>query len=162
MASHSYRICVSDSSSSRQRSQVGSSVNSNLKRYPFRLQCPVNSPTTHLNWSLFNVNRPFILLAEEPGISPFACQSPVTDLQIPNVFCDFCSPSPWPLSCQLQLICLKPVQVLWMMFRSRSCPTDVPFHYQQCPHDVAPISVELCYAWPVVWGIDGSPRPVLK
>jgi hypothetical protein len=32
---------------------------------------------------------------------------------------------------------------------------------QQYNHDLAPISVELCYVWPVVWGIDGSPRPVL-
>jgi hypothetical protein len=50
-----------------------SSVNPILKRCPFRWQCPVSSPTTQLNWSLFNFNRSFVLLAEGPDISPFAC-----------------------------------------------------------------------------------------
>jgi hypothetical protein len=66
MASQSHRICVADSSSSRHLSQVRSSVYPNLKRCPFRWQCPVNSPTTHLNWSLFNFNRSFGLLVEGP------------------------------------------------------------------------------------------------
>jgi hypothetical protein len=60
---------------------MGLSVNPNLKRCPFRWQCPVSSPTTHLNWSLFNFNRSFVLLAEGPGISPFAFLSPIMDSQ---------------------------------------------------------------------------------
>jgi hypothetical protein len=81
MASQSHKISVVDSSSSRHLSQVGSSGNPILKRCPFTWQCPVSSPTTHLNWSLFNFNKCFVLLAEGPGISPFACSSPVTDSQ---------------------------------------------------------------------------------
>jgi hypothetical protein len=77
MASQSHRMCVADSSSFRHLSQVGSSVNP--KRCPFRWQCPVNSPTIHLNWSLFNFNRSFVLLADGPDASPFACLSPVLD-----------------------------------------------------------------------------------
>jgi hypothetical protein len=61
--------CVADSSSYRHFSQMGSSVNPNLERCPFRWQCPVNSPTIHLNWSLFNFNGSFVLLAEDPDIS---------------------------------------------------------------------------------------------
>jgi hypothetical protein len=72
---------VADSSSSRHVSQVGSSVNPSLKRCPFRWQCPVSSPTTHLNWSLFSFNRSFVLLAEGPDISPFAYLSPVMNSQ---------------------------------------------------------------------------------
>jgi hypothetical protein len=68
---------VADSSSSRHISQVGLSVNPIFKRCPFRWQCPVSSPTTHLNWSLFNFNRSFVLLAEGQDISPFASLSPV-------------------------------------------------------------------------------------
>jgi hypothetical protein len=60
---------------------MGSSVNPNLKRCPFRWQCPVSSPTTHLSWSLFNFNRSLILLAEGPDMSPLACLSPITDSQ---------------------------------------------------------------------------------
>jgi hypothetical protein len=41
-------------------SQVGSSVNLSLKRRPLKWQCPVNSPITHLNWSLFSFNRSFV------------------------------------------------------------------------------------------------------
>jgi hypothetical protein len=81
MASQSHKICVADSSSSRHLSQVGSSVNPILKRCPFRWQCPVSSPTTHLNWSLFNFNRSFVFLAEGPDISSFSCLSPVVDSQ---------------------------------------------------------------------------------
>jgi hypothetical protein len=77
IASQSHRTCVADLSSSRHLSQVGSSVNPNLKSCPFRWQYPVNSPTIHLNWSLFNFNRSFVLLTEGPDISPFACLSPV-------------------------------------------------------------------------------------
>jgi hypothetical protein len=80
-ASQSHRVCVADSSSSRHLSQMGSSVNPNLKRCAFRWECPVSSPMTHLNWSLFSFNRSFVLLAEGPCISPFACASPVTDSQ---------------------------------------------------------------------------------
>jgi hypothetical protein len=47
------------------------------------------------------------------------------------------------------------VQILFL-------PVDLPFHYQQYPHDLAPILVELCYVWLVVWRIDGSPIPVLR
>jgi hypothetical protein len=72
MASQSHRMHVADSSFSRHSSEVGSFVNPSLKRCPFRCQCPVNSPTTHLNWSLFNFNRSFVLLAEGPRINPFA------------------------------------------------------------------------------------------
>jgi hypothetical protein len=74
MASQSHRIWVADLSSSRHLSQVGSSVNPSLKRCPFKWQCPVKSPTTHLNWSRFNFNRSFVLLAEGPSISHFACR----------------------------------------------------------------------------------------
>jgi hypothetical protein len=81
--SQSHRTYVADSSFSRHLSQVGSSVNPNLKRCPFRRQCPVNSPTIHLNWSLFNFNRSFVLLAEGPDMSPFACSSPVVDSHEP-------------------------------------------------------------------------------
>jgi hypothetical protein len=59
MASQSHRICVADSASCRQLSQVGSFVNPSLKRCPFRWQCLVSSPTTHLSWSLFSFNRSF-------------------------------------------------------------------------------------------------------
>jgi hypothetical protein len=59
---------VADSSSCRHLSQVGSSINPSLKRCPFRWQFPVSNPATHLNWSLFNLNRSFVLLAEGPDI----------------------------------------------------------------------------------------------
>jgi hypothetical protein len=75
-----------DSSSFRHLSQRGSSVNSNLKRCPFRWQCPVSSPTAQLNWSLFSFNRSFVLLAEGICISPFACVSPVTESQYASWF----------------------------------------------------------------------------
>jgi hypothetical protein len=81
MASHSHKIYVAESSSYRHLSQVGSSVSPILKRCPFRWQCPVSSPTIHLNWSLFNFNRSFVLLAEGPDISPFASLSPVVNSQ---------------------------------------------------------------------------------
>jgi hypothetical protein len=80
-ASQSHRICVADSSYSRHLSRMGSSVNPNLKRCLFRWQCPVSSPTTHLNCSLLSLNRFFVLLAEGPCISPFVCLSPVKDSQ---------------------------------------------------------------------------------
>jgi hypothetical protein len=79
IASQSHRICVADSSSSRHLSQMWSSTNPNLKRCPFRWQCPVNSPTIHFNWSLFDFRRSFVLLAEDPDMSPFACLSPIVD-----------------------------------------------------------------------------------
>jgi hypothetical protein len=79
IASQSHRTCVADSSSSRHLSQVRSSVNPKFERCPFRWQCPVNSPTTHLNWYLFNFNRFFVLLADGLDMSPFACLSPVMD-----------------------------------------------------------------------------------
>jgi hypothetical protein len=60
-------MCILDSSSSRHLSQMGSAVKPNLKRCLFRWQCPVSSPTTHLNWSLFSLNRSFVLLAEGPS-----------------------------------------------------------------------------------------------
>jgi hypothetical protein len=41
-------------------------------------------------------------------------------------------------------------------------PADLPLHYQQYPHDLAPISVELCYVWPILWGIGGIPRQILR
>jgi hypothetical protein len=72
----------------RHRTQVGSSVNPSLKR------CPVNSPTTHLNWSLFNCNRSFVFLAEGPGISLF---SPVwVQVWIPRFFFFVISVRPIP------------------------------------------------------------------
>jgi hypothetical protein len=79
-ASQSHRICVADSSSWH-LSQMGSLTSPNLERCPFRWQCPVSSPTTHLNWSLLSLNRSFVLLAEGPCISPFACLSSVKDSQ---------------------------------------------------------------------------------
>jgi hypothetical protein len=63
-------MCVPDSSSSWHLSQMGSLISPNLKRCPFRWQCPVSSPTTQHNWSLFSFNRSFVLLAEGPCISP--------------------------------------------------------------------------------------------
>jgi hypothetical protein len=45
-ASQSHRICVADSTSWH-LSQMGSLISPNLKRCPFRWQCPVSSPTTH-------------------------------------------------------------------------------------------------------------------
>jgi hypothetical protein len=53
--------------------------NLSLKRCLFRWQCPVNSRTVQFNWSLFNFNRSFFLLAEGPDIRPFACVSIVVD-----------------------------------------------------------------------------------
>jgi hypothetical protein len=81
MASQSHRICVADSSYCRHLSQVGSSVSPSLKRCPLKWQCPVSSPTTHLNWSLFSSNWSFVRLAEGPDMNPFACLSPVVDSQ---------------------------------------------------------------------------------
>jgi hypothetical protein len=71
-ASQSHRMCVADSISSWHLSGMGSLNSPNLKRCPFRWQCPVSSPTTHLNWSLLSPNRSSVLLAEGPCISPFA------------------------------------------------------------------------------------------
>jgi hypothetical protein len=48
-------------------------------KYVISGDCPVNSPTTHLNWSLFNFYRSIVLLAGDPSVSPFACWSPVMD-----------------------------------------------------------------------------------
>jgi hypothetical protein len=74
-------MCFEDSSSSRHLSEMGSSVSPNLERCPLRWQRPVSRPTTHLNWSLLSLNRSFVLLAEGPCISSFACLSPVRDSQ---------------------------------------------------------------------------------
>jgi hypothetical protein len=134
MASQSRKICVADSASSRHLKQLGSSVNPSLKRCPLRWQYPVNSPITHLNWSLFTFNRSFVLLAEGSGINP----SVWVQLWLPSVCRDFCF---WPLSWQLQLRCRKLVQVLWADVQILFLPADPPFHYPQYPHDLAPISV---------------------
>jgi hypothetical protein len=75
---------VTDSSSCRHLSQVGSYVNPSFKRCPFRWQCPESNPTTHLSWCLFSFNKSFVLPAEGPDINPFACLSPVaTTLAVP-------------------------------------------------------------------------------
>jgi hypothetical protein len=111
MPSQSHRIYVADSSSSKHLSQVESSVNPSLKRYPFRWQCPVNSHTTHLNWFLFNFNRSSILLAEDPGISPFACLCPEVDSQR----------SPWPLVRNSNWDAANWIRFYEWMFRSYSC-----------------------------------------
>jgi hypothetical protein len=126
MASQSHWVCVADSSSSRHRSQVGSSDNPSLKKGSLRLQCPVNSHTTHLSWSLFNFKKSFIHLAEGPDINPFACLSPIVDSQC--FFCDVTLSSPWPLSWQLQLRCRKLVQVPWTVFRAFSWQLICRFH----------------------------------
>jgi hypothetical protein len=144
MASDSRRICVADSSSSTHRSQVGSSVSPSLKWRPLKWQCPVNSSTTNRNWFLSSSNRFFVLLAEGPCISPFAWSSPIMTSQcsfvistrpVPDLFLGnsnldaaswFKSYERMLRSCYCQLICL-------------------PFYYQRYPHDMAPISVELCY-----------------
>jgi hypothetical protein len=152
-------MCVADSSSSRHFSQVGSSVKPSLKRCPFRWQCPVNSLTTHLNWSLFNSNRYFVLLAEGLSISPFACLSPVTDSQCILWLLFIQSPTTF-LATPVEMPQL--VQVLWTNVQIPFLPADLPFHYQQYPHDLPPISVELWYVWPVLGGTDGSPKPVLR
>jgi hypothetical protein len=36
-------------------------------------------------------------------------------------------------------------------------PVDMLFYFQQYPHDLAPISVELCYGWPVYEGLAAIP-----
>jgi hypothetical protein len=41
----------------------------------------VSSPTTHRSWFLSSFNTSFALLAEGPCMNPFACLSPVKDLQ---------------------------------------------------------------------------------
>jgi hypothetical protein len=120
---------------------VESSIRPSLKRCPFRWQCPVNSPTAHQGWFLFNFKSSFILLAEGPSISPIACLSPVMDSRY---FCNFCSSSPWPFSWQLQLRCRKVVQVLWTDVQIPFLSDELPFYYQQYTHDLAPISAELC------------------
>jgi hypothetical protein len=159
MASQSHRICVSDSSFSRHCSQVGLSVNSSLKRRPFRWQCPVNSPCNHLNWCLFNFNKSFFLQAEGPDVYPFACLSPVVASQCFS----------WFLFVQsLAAFLATPIEMPQAVSGPMNgCSHSVLaryqlFYYQKYSHDLAPISVELCYIWPVVWGIDGSPRPVLR
>jgi hypothetical protein len=154
MASQSLRMYAANSAFSRHLSQVGSSVNLSLERCHFGWQCPVNSPTTHLNWSLFNFNRSFILFAEGS-----ACLSPIMDNQCFLWFPFF---QFFTRSWQIQLRWSKQVQVLWMDDQIPFLPADLAFHYQQYPYDLAPISVELCYVWPVVWGTDVSPRPVLR
>jgi hypothetical protein len=52
-----------------------------LSLSPSLKRCPVSSPTTHHSWFLFNFNSSFVLLAEGPHMSPFACLSPVKDPQ---------------------------------------------------------------------------------
>jgi hypothetical protein len=141
-------ICVADSTSSRHLAQVWSSLNPSLKRCLLMWQGPVNSPTTHLNLSLFSLNTSFVLLAKSPGINPFACLNPIMASQC--FYCDFCSSSPWPLSWQLQLSCRKLVQVMWTDVQILFLPVYLPFHYPWYPHDLAPISVEPCYVRPVV------------
>jgi hypothetical protein len=81
MATQSHRMCVADSSFSTHLSEVGLFVSPNLKRCPFRWQCPVNSPVTHSSWFLFNFNSSLVLLTESPCRNPFACLSPVKDSQ---------------------------------------------------------------------------------
>jgi hypothetical protein len=39
---------------------------------------------------------------------------------------------------------------LWTNVQNLFLPIDLPFHYQQCLHDLASISAELCYIWPLV------------
>jgi hypothetical protein len=46
------------------------------------------------------------------------------------------------------------VQILFL-------PIELLFHIQQYPHDLAPISVELCYVWPVT-GCVGRLVPILS
>jgi hypothetical protein len=41
-------------------------------------------------------------------------------------------------------------------------PVDLLFCFQQYPHDLAPISVELSHVCTVIWRIGGNPRPVLR
>jgi hypothetical protein len=159
MAWQSHRICVADSSSSRHLSQVGSSVNPSFKRCAFRWQCPVNSPANHFNWSLFNFNKSFVLLTKGHDISPFACLSPVVDsncfvwfLFIQSLAALLATPIEMQQANSGPINgCSDPVLACWSAV---SLPT--------IPHDLAPISVELCYVWPVVWRIGRSPRPVLR
>jgi hypothetical protein len=124
MASQSHRICVADSTSSRHLLQVGSSVNPSLKRCALRWQCCVNSPISHLNWSLFSFNRSFIVLAEDPCLVPSTVW---VQLWLPSIFCDFCLFSPWPLSRQLQLRRRKWFRSCERMFRSCSCQLNCNF-----------------------------------
>jgi hypothetical protein len=140
IASQSHRTWVADSSS-RHLSQVGSSVNPSLKRRPFRWQCPVNSPTIHLNCSLFNFNRYFVLLAEGPDISSFACLSPVVDshcflwfLFIRSLTALLATPIEMPQAGS------GPVNRCSIQF----LPVDLLFDFQQYPHDLAPRPVLRC------------------
>jgi hypothetical protein len=48
---------VADSSFPMHLSQIWSSVSPSLKRCSLSRQCPVNSPITYLNYSLFYFNR---------------------------------------------------------------------------------------------------------
>jgi hypothetical protein len=132
---YSLTVTKADSSSFRHLLQRGSTVNPSLKTCPFRWQCPVNSPTIHLSWSLLSFNRCLDLLAEGPTISSFACLSPVRDS---HIWYDFCSSSPWPPSWQLQTRCHRLVQVLWKyilklgMVLLTSFPAFFFFNKQQC------------------------------
>jgi hypothetical protein len=56
-ASQSHRMCVADSSSSRHLSQMGSLVSPNLKRCPFRWQCPYTRQNYSFVYSNFYVSR---------------------------------------------------------------------------------------------------------
>jgi hypothetical protein len=152
IAPKSQRTCVADSSSSRHLSQVVSSSIPVWKGVPLDYKCPVNSPSMHLNWSLLNFNRSFVLLAEGPVISPFAWLNSVVDFHC-FVWFLFVQSLTMPQAGSGPVNgCSDPVLV------SRS----LLFHLQQYPHDLAPISVELCWVWPVVWGVDGNLRPVLR
>jgi hypothetical protein len=71
---------VADSSASKHHLHMGSFISPILERCPFRRQWPVSRLTIHLNWSLFNLNRSLVLLAEGPDISSFDCLSPIMDL----------------------------------------------------------------------------------
>jgi hypothetical protein len=72
---------VADLSFSRHFSQVGLFVNPIFKRCPFRWQCLVSSPVTHINGFLFNFNSCLVLLTEGPCRNHFACLSLVKDSQ---------------------------------------------------------------------------------
>jgi hypothetical protein len=56
---------------------------SKFENVTFRWYCPVNTPTAHLNWSLFNFNRSFVLWQRALVEVPLSLWDL---LRIPNVF----------------------------------------------------------------------------
>jgi hypothetical protein len=119
----------------------------------------VNSPTTHLNWSLFYFNISFVLLAEDHSISPFACLSPVMDSQgflwflfVQSLTALLATPIEMPQAGSGPTNrCSDSVLANWSAISLPTVPSWPGTHISW---------TLLC--WPVVWGIGGSPWPVVR